>query len=217
MSKRREQTVVATTKFAKTRKKKAEDTPSVSTTQQEVQDMPTQTADFQAFLKSVETENFDVQFPTYAHYTDFRFELPTPRGFVAELDAAPQEYAAGWNGIGDILAMLWTKYLGDKFQSQELANFVFTLLLSGVEQGWTAIVNYVKSKLGEEAATDTGAVVDGLNQLFTQGGYAQIVDEIKKSRQELNTPVAATGQKPNFWQKVLRGLRIAFSFLASKK
>ena len=213
MSKRRELIPNTTVPKVVRGKKKVTDTPSVSKAQ-----MP-KTADFQAFLKSVETANFDTQFPRFADYTDFRFELPISRSLDAELTISSEEYNDGWSGISDILGVLWDKYLGNKFQSQMLANFVFSLLLSGVEKGWTAIINYVKVQLGEEAAKDTGAVVDGLNLLFTAGGYDKIVNGIMKMRNELNAPVttATTSVKPNFWQKILRGIKIALSFLTAKK
>lgn len=212
MSKKRELVPVTTAPKVVRGKKKKADTPSVAN-----REMPKTTANFDVFVRELSAENFDAQFPTFADYTDFRFELPLQRSFDAELSTAPHEFEDGWEGVSHILAILWEKYLGDKFESQMLANFVFTLLLGGVEKGWTAIIAYVKSKLGEESTGNIGDIVNGLNQLFAEGGYDKIVSEIKQKRDELNAPVANTGVKPTFWQKVLRSLSIVLSMFLPKK
>ena len=173
-------------------------------------------ASFYAFMTVIGQEDVKTHFPTAAAYYQFRNETGfSTRGLDTQAHDAIAEYDNAWDGIQNLLENLWDKYLGDKFGSQDAANFVFKLLLKGAEKGWEAVKNFVRRELGDEAVANTETVVNALNDLVSEDGLNSVKADIQAIHDQLNKPVE-TGKKANFWQKALRFLRIVVTFGRSK-
>lgn len=167
------------------------------------------TAHFEPFWTELSAKELRDVFPTSFQYKQLRDKTV---GKTKDIGEVVSELSQGWTGVQHIVQILWKNYLGDKFGSQMLANFVFRLLLSGVEEGWNAVVKYVKTKLGDDTPDDIASIVQSLNTLFVEHRATEIFDEIKALLTSLDTTVNATTtqngevEKPNIFRKILRGV-----------
>jgi hypothetical protein len=183
-------------------------------------------SNFDDFIEHLDnkTHVYDA-FPSFGAYHAFRKGTgietdgvaPNMRGNRGLMDTTKIEYGDGsWDGVRHVLQYLWTKYMGDKIGNQMVANFVFTVLLNGVEQGWASITKAIREKLGDDAVKDTESIVDGINKIVIDGGAEELKNRINEVRTDITKPTT-DGKKPNVWQKILRGLRFALSVITFKK
>ena len=182
-------------------------------------------SEFEAFMSELSKKDVRSVFPSIVDYHAFRLKTGIDsdgmnHGFLGTkgvLDSVMLEYNDGsWDGIRVVLSYLWTKYLGDKFGNQMMANFVFGILVQGVESGWAAVTKVIREKLGDDAVKDTESIVDGINHIVIGGGAEELKNRINDVRTDINKP-STDGAKPSILQKILRGLRWVFSGLFPNK
>lgn len=181
-----------------------------------IKEQAPQSAQFELFFQKVKAEKFETFLPSVTNYVQLKQAagLYDPLSMAAVKDASMSEYYKGWDGIESILKALWNKFLGNKFASQELADFVFMLLFSGVEKGWQAVKNAVGSHLGKTIVDDVVSIVAALNQIFFQGKGKQLMEDIQYHRNQLD--VVEQEPKLTFWQKLLRGVSVVLRLIVGK-
>ncbi len=175
---------------------------------------------YESFIAQMQKKELTDVIPSVSDYHRLKEELGIlPQSLVAVsqvqlLENSNEEYSNGWDGIRALLSVLWRKFMGDKFKSQELAHFVFSLLLQGIESGWKAVTEAIRKKMGDKAVYDIATTVDSINVIVSDGNIKELIDSIKKAKEELST---SHDEKSNFWAKILRGLSVALKFLSRIK
>ena len=166
-------------------------------------------SEYESFISEMKQKDLTTVIPNVSDYHRLKEELgilpqSATSSFLQTLfnDASNDEYSKGWDGIRSLLSVLWRKFMGDKFKSQELANFVFTLLLQGIESGWKAVTEAIRRKMGDEAVSNVGSIVESINQLTVGGKGQELINDIKQIKEAFKTP--PTANKPSFWSKLLR-------------
>ena len=167
-------------------------------------------SEYESFISEMKQKDLTTVIPNVSDYHRLKEELgilpqSATSSFMQTLfnDASNDEYSKGWDGIRSLLSVLWRKFMGDKFKSPELANFVFTLLLQGIESGWKAVTEAIRRKMGDEAISNVGSIVESINQLTVGGKGEELINDIKQIKEAFKTPPTAD-KKPSFWSKLLR-------------
>jgi hypothetical protein len=179
--------------------------------------------DFETFFNELKQKDFNAVFPSGYQYASFRTKIFDGTDIPQSKDALQitNELFGGWDGIKHVLEALWGKFLGNKFGSQTLANFVFKLLIGGVEDGWKAIIGFVKKKVGDDVETDVTSIVGSLNEIFVEHKadeiFTQITDIHTQITTDINKPTVVEGEvkKPGTFLKILRSIGSVLRFVVT--
>ncbi len=173
---------------------------------------------YESFIAEIKKKELTTVIPNVSDYHQLKVELgilpQSLLGVTQVVDKSNYEYLDGWDGIRSLLSVLWRKFMGDKFKSQELANFVFTLLLQGIESGWKAVTEAIRRKMGAEAVSDVSSIVESINQLTVGGKGEELINDIKQIKEAFKTPTA--DKKPPFWERFLRVVEAVLSVFTKK-
>ena len=118
----------------------------------------------------------------------------------------------GSNNMEAPLRWLWDKYIGGKIGNQMVAEIIFSVLVQGVENGYKAIINWLRGK-NTHVAEGLEDAIEVAGKVIESGKVADFKNEISTHLdviRRLNEGDAAQGKKVGFFRKLLNVVKSIF-------